>query len=77
MRGFGHTPEIKVLGHVDLFENSHETLLFARFLDLVTRRYGEDFRLFAVIDIVTAKKRDWRSLGDEYHVPSRGESHKT
>ena len=72
-----HVPKIKVLGHVDLLEDSHEALFFARLLDLVTRRYGKHFRLLAVIHVVTAEKRDRRSLCDEQHVPARGEPHKT
>ena len=70
-------PKIKVLRHVDLFEDAHETLLFARLLDLVTGRYGEYLRFLAVIHIVPAKQRDGRSLRDEYHVPTGGEPDKT
>lgn len=72
-----HAPEIKVLGHVDLFEDSHKALLLAWLLDLVARRYGQYFRLLAVIHIVAAEKRDWRSFRDEEHIPTRGEPHKT
>jgi hypothetical protein len=71
-----HAPEVKVLGHVDLLEDSHEALLLARLVDLVARRYSKHFRLLAVIHIVAAEKRDGRSLGDEYHVPTRSEPHK-
>lgn len=76
-KGGPHVPEIKVLGHVDLFEDAHEALFLARLFDLVARRYGEHFRLLAVIHVVAAEKRDGRPLRDEHHVPTGGEPHET
>ena len=70
-------PEIKVLRHVDLFEDSHETLLLARFLDLMAGRYGKHLRLLAVVHIVAAEQRDGRSFRDENHIPARREPDKT
>ena len=70
-------PEIKVFRHVDLFEDSHEPLLLARLLDLVTRRYSKHLRFLTVVYIVPAKQRDGRSLRDKYHVPASREPDET
>jgi hypothetical protein len=49
------TPKIKVFRHVDLFEDSHEPLFFARLLDLVAGGYSEHLRFLTVIHVVSAE----------------------
>lgn len=47
-----HTPEIEVLGHIDLFEDVHETLFFGKLLDFVVERDRDDIGIFTMVEIV-------------------------
>lgn len=47
-------PEIKVLRHVDLFEDVHEALFVGRFFDLVIERNRDDLRAFTVVEIMAS-----------------------
>jgi hypothetical protein len=71
------TPEVEVLGHVDLFEDVHKPLLLCWALNLVVEGHGYDVRVLAVVQIVSAEQRDDRALANQDHVPSRRKSNKS
>ena len=50
------TPEIKILRHVDLLEDIHESLFFGRPFYFVVEADGDDIGAFTMIKIVSSKK---------------------
>lgn len=73
----GLRPEVEILGHVDLLEDVHESLLFRRLVYPVVVCHRHNVRTLAVIDVVSTNKSNDRSFGDKDHVPPSGELDET
>ncbi len=56
------TPEVEVLGHVDLLEDAHQSSLLGRLLNLVVSAYGYHLGHFAMEQVMATKECDYRTL---------------
>lgn len=59
------------------FSNQYTPLFLSRFLDLLVKANGNNICMFHMVQIVAADQCDHGTLGNQDHIPSRGESNES
>ena len=71
------SPEVKILGHIDLLKYVHQTLLFSRSIHPVRGAYRDYLGVLTVIKIMASKKSNNRALGNKNHIPTSSKLNKS